>query len=224
MCSRFTRAYTWSDLHDFLNVRLPAHEDALPPSYNVAPTQPSAIVRMTTERRRDLAIARWGLVPPQADDPSIGTQLVNAHAERVANEPAFRAAYRRRRCLVPVSGFYEWQDIPSRDMKQPWYIRPAGGGIMCLAGLWERWEKASRAMESFTIITTDANRFVRRLHNRMPVILRPEVFDTWLDPQATPEALGALLVPAPVEAVEAHPVSTRINDVYANDPSLVVPV
>ncbi len=224
MCGRFTREYTWQELYDYLGVSPPPHEQSLAPSYNVAPGQLSAIVRMVSGNAREVAVARWGLIPPRADDPSTGTPMINAHAEGIADDPVLRAAYRRRRCVVPVSAFYEWQAIPGRNMKQPWYIHPAAGGIMWFAGLWGRWEKAAKPVESFTIIMTVANAFMRRLHNRMPVILQPHVMDTWLNPDTPPETLAAQLVPAPDSVIDAHPVDARVNDLSNNDSSLVVPV
>ncbi len=222
MCGRFTREYTWKEVHAFLSVLESSTGEPLPLSYNVAPTQDSAIARLDENGQREIVIARWGLIPHWADDPSIGNRMINARGETLGSKPSFRAAYARRRCLVPISGFYEWQKIAGG--KQPWYIHPSRSSIICLAGLWEHWDKGDRPIESFTIITTSANEAIRKLHDRMPVILAPEQFDVWLNPQAMPEDLDPLLAPAPNDALDAHPVSPRVNSPRACDPSLIEPM
>ncbi len=172
---------------------------------------------------RELALARWGLVPFWAKDLAIGNRMINARGETVAGKPAFRAAFRKRRCLVPADGFFEWQK--TADGKQPWYIRDAGGEPMALAGLWELWDPpdGGEPLASCTIITTGANEFMRPLHDRMPVILDAPAREAWLAPDATPEQLEPLLVPAPDGILEAWPVSRRVNSPFNEDSSLVEP-
>ncbi len=222
MCGRFTRTYTWKQVHDFLNLTFDAALMSAQPgpvaSYNVAPTQVSPVCHSVP---RVLAPMRWGLVPFWATDPRIGNQMINARAEGIQAKPAFRAAFKRRRCLVPVSGFYEWQKAPGRKTKTPWYLFPADRGIMCLAGLWEHWEKPDGVLDTFTIITTTANAYIARIHDRMPVILQPEQFDRWLDPGADPAMALEMLRPAADGFLDGHTVGTRVNKPAINDPSLV---
>jgi len=210
------------------------HAHDVAPRYNIAPTQEVPIVRRSPYPSaetppagalppRELALARWGLVPFWAKDPAIGNRMINARGETVAGKPAFRAAFRKRRCLVPADGFFEWQKTD--DGKQPWYIRDAGGEPMALAGLWELWDPpdGGEPLASCTIITTGANELMRPLHDRMPVILDAPAREAWLAPDATPEQLQPLLVPAPDGVLEAWPVSRRVNSPFNEDSSLVEP-
>jgi len=153
---------------------------AVEPRYNIAPTQSIAAIRNCEEGGRKLTMLRWGLVPFWAKDPSIGSRMINARAETVAEKPAYRTAYRRRRCLVPADGFYEWH-IEGKG-KTPYYISAANGGPFAFAGLWENWQDkdGDESIQSATLITTAANDFLSSLHHRMPVILDPETADRWL--------------------------------------------
>jgi len=231
MCGRYafftpieavTRLFGVSEVH--------AHD--LAPRYNIAPTQEVPIIRVSPFLEQDqahaavreLALARWGLVPFWAKDLSIGNRMINARGETVAQKPAFRAAFRKRRCLVPADGFFEWQKTASG--KQPWYIHAASGEPLALAGLWELWDAAEGGapLASCTIITTRANEFMRPLHDRMPVVLDAGGRDAWLDAATPPDRLQALLEPAAEETLEAWPVSRRVNSPFNEDPSLVEPV
>ncbi|APV50331.1 hypothetical protein BWI17_11895 [Betaproteobacteria bacterium GR16-43] len=168
--------------------------------FNIAPTQDSPVVRATPEGTREVALLRWGLVPSWAKDLKIGTQMINARSETLAEKPAFRNAFRQRRCLVPATGFFEWQGEPGR--KQPWAITVPGRPLFAFAGLWERWKAPDgNVVETFTIVTTDANATVAPIHDRMPVILPDGAYDTWLFGKA--EEVAALL--RPYEA----PIATR---------------
>ena len=171
--------------------------------YNIAPTQAIGIVRLTEgPGRREWATVSWGLVPSWAGDPDVGSRLINARAETAADKPSFRTALRRRRCLVPADGFYEWQAVGRR--KQPHLIRPRQGGPLAFAGLWERWHgPGGICLETVAILTTEANDAVRPIHDRMPVLLRPQDYSTWLDPlRQHPAELQPLLRPWPVEDTE----------------------
>jgi putative SOS response-associated peptidase YedK len=166
---------------------------------------------------------RWGLVPAWSKDAAIGSRLINARAETVAEKPSFRSAYKSRRCLIPADGFYEWLK-PESGPKQPYRITLAGGAPFAMAGLWERWEKApdGTALETCTIITTAANEFVRPIHHRMPLILGATVHDAWLDAATPPDILSAL--PNPYDgALEAHAVSTRVNNPRNDDDACIEP-
>lgn len=185
--------------------------------YNIAPTQQVPIVRVGTSGRR-LDAVRWGLIPPWAKDPAIGNRMINARAETVAEKPAFRSAFRRRRCLVPATGFYEWRREGGR--KQPYLVRFADERPFAIAGLWETWRQPEGApVESCVLITTRPNPVVARLHDRMPVIIPRPQHDRWLEPaERNPEQLRNLLVPHPPEEMEAFPVSLRVNNPANDDP------
>ena len=162
----------------------------------------------------------WGLVPAWAEEPKVGGQMINARAESAATKPVFREAFRRRRCLVPADGFYEWKKLTSG--KQPYCIRGRDHQPFAFAGLWERWlgSDAYPPIESFTILTTEPNALLRPLHDRMPVILDPGDFDLWLDPAiGEPDRLRRLLSPFPDDRLVAYPVSTRVNRPANDDPS-----
>lgn len=198
----------------------------LRPRWNVAPTQDVAAVRLGEDGARHLDLLRWGLVPHWADDPAIGNRMINARGESVADKPAFRGAFRQRRCLVPADGFYEWKAAGKR--KQPYLIRRRDGRPLAFAGLWERWPGPKGAplpqpLETVTIVTTAAGGMIADLHERMPVMLEPEHWGLWLDPRAPLPMVEDLLRPAPDPALEAVPVSTRVNDVRNDDDACIVP-
>jgi len=196
----------------------------LQPRYNAAPTQVLPVVRRVADGDdRELVLLRWGLVPSWAKDIKIAARLINARAETVAEKPSYRTAFRRRRCLVPADGFYEWKKAGGGN-KQPFRIRLPDGGPFAFAGLWERWQpEGGEAVESFTIVTTEAALGIRDIHARMPVILPPADYRPWLDPAATPDGLGALLRPYEA-ALEADPVSTAVNSVRNDTPDCLEPV
>ncbi|HEB77021.1 MAG TPA: SOS response-associated peptidase [Methylothermaceae bacterium] len=191
------------------------------PRYNVAPSQPIPAV-LPHEGRRRLETLRWGLIPFWAKDEAIGQRLVNARAETLAERPAFREALKRRRCLIPASGFYEWRRTDRH--KQPYAIRRRDGDLMAFAGLWERWRHPDSGEEclSCIIITTDANRLLRPLHRRMPAILEEAYWDQWLDP-AAPDP-QTLLGPCREEILEAYPVSPYVNNPRNDDPRCLEPL
>jgi putative SOS response-associated peptidase YedK len=194
----------------------------LPPRYNVAPTQALLAARAGPDGRPEPALLRWGLVPPWADDPAIGNRLINARADTAATKPAFRSAFRRRRCLVLADGFYEWQKAGAK--KQPYYFRLGHGEPFAFAGLWEHWDKGGSPLETCTILTTDANELVRPVHERMPVILPRENFERWLDPSRQDVAeLEALLRPLPAEAMTGYPVTPLVNNPRNEDPRCIAP-
>jgi putative SOS response-associated peptidase YedK len=190
-------------------------------SYNVAPTQGVATV-LVEDGKRKLEMLHWGLIPSWVDNPSIGNKMINARAETIAEKPSFREAFRNHRCLVLADGFYEWQK--TANGKQPYYIRMEDDSPFPFAGLWESWKSGSE-VRSTTIITTDANDVVAPIHNRMPVILHPEDYELWLDPDFDEkEPLTTLLKPYLAEAMEAYPVSRRVNSPSNNEPSIIASV
>lgn len=217
MCDRFTHRLTWTqivELYGLLGVE-PVH---LEPRCNVAPSQRAPIIRRAQDGHRQLAMLRWGLIPAWAKDTAISYKTINARAETVATAPSFRAAFKVRRCIVPASGFYEWQKDGTR--KQPYLIEADDESPLSFAGLWERWEHGPEPIETFTIITTEPNELLAPIHNRMPVILAPEDFDVWLEPKESPIA-QALLRPYPAELMRAVPVSTRVNSPKNDDPAVL---
>jgi putative SOS response-associated peptidase YedK len=202
----------------------------LEPRYNVAPTQAAAVVRIAASGARELAMLRWGLIPSWSKDASIASKLINARAETVAEKPSFRDAFQKRRCLIPADGFYEWRTEEGR--KQPFRIGMKGGAPFAFAGLWERWTApaastgiaAGEVVETFTILTTEANNKLRPIHARMPVILPPACFAAWLDAANDQETLKALLHPFPAEPMAFYRVSTAVNNVRNDDPSCTAPL
>ncbi len=224
MCGRFTLRATREELAALFQLPM---EQVPPwvPRYNIAPTQPVLGVRVLQESDlgREMTFLHWGLIPFWADDPRIGSRLINARAETVADRPAFRAAFRRRRCLVPADGFYEWRKVDGR--KQPYLVQLRGGRPFAFAGLWERWEREGSVIESCTIITVPANALVAPLHDRMPAILAPADHELWLDPREQDRRrLLSLLQPYPASEMEAFPVSPRVNHPRNDDPDLVQPI
>jgi len=188
--------------------------------YNIAPTSNVLVIEADRDGHPVATTMRWGLIPSWAKDASIGNKLANARAETVAEKPAFRSAFRRRRCLIPASGFYEWKPVVGR--KQPYYIRPADDGLFALAGLYEAWSSPEGLLHTCTVLTTDANALMQAIHNRMPVIVAPADYRRWLDPGNTTAAgLSELLVPFPPEHMLVYPVNSRVNNARNEDPGLI---
>jgi len=219
MCGRFSQAQVAElDREVFKLLEMPALE----PRYNVAPTQPAAVVRGTQDGAREMALLRWGLIPHWARDPAMGARLINARAETAESKPSFRDSFRSRRCLVPADGFYEWQKTPHG--KQPYYLRRNDGRVLAFAGLWDRWRDPERGpVDTFTILTTEPNDLVRPVHARMPVILPEQAYDRWLNPRAGARDLRALLVPYRADEMDAYPVSTYVNSPRNEGPECVQP-
>lgn len=214
MCGRFTLTASPDQLTALFEL---PQEPVVVPRYNIAPTQPVAVVRMNPQAAaREWALTYWGLVPSWSKDPSMGARMINARSETVTEKPAFRAAFKRRRCLVPASGFYEWKK--EGKGKQPYYITTPDGSPFAIAGLWEYWEGADgSALESCTLLTTSANTLMQPLHDRMPVIVQPEDYAQWLGSgrDETPQALDQLqhlLRPYADDGLIAYPVSTYVNN------------
>ena len=221
MCGRFTLSTPVQTLAELFDVKEKA---ALPPRYNIAPTDPVLAVRVPSESaNRELALLRWGFVPAWAKEIGVGNRMINARSETVATSPAFRAAFRRRRCLIPADGFYEWQRLERG--KQPFFIHMRDEQPFAFAGLWEIWEGGDGAVvESCTIITTEPSDLVRPVHDRMPVILDPEHYELWLDPRQKPDRLQALLRPYAADKMVAEPVSTVVNNPANDVPECIAPL
>lgn len=193
--------------------------------YNIAPTQPVPVVRELEPGVRSVSLLHWGLVPAWAKDRSIGNRMINARAETLDERPAYRRAFRKRRCLVAADGWYEWQ--AASGGKQPWFIRARDGGPIGFAGLWESWRDpgSGDTLESCTIVTKDAPGSIAQIHRRMPAVLQPQAYAAWLSPSGEDvEALSALLGPCDPALLEAWPVGREVNDPGHQGPALVEPL
>ncbi len=218
MCGRYTLRTPIDVLADGFEIE--EYPPSITPNYNVAPTQEVAAMVEEDEKRK-LEMFHWGLIPSWAKDPAIGNKMINARAETVSEKPSFRSAFKKRRCLIIADGFYEWKKTD--DGKQPYYIKMEDGSPFAFAGLWETWQNGEE-IRSCTIITTEANGLMNEIHHRMPVILPPEDYGMWLDPDFDEkEALTSLLKPYPADAMEAYPVSRRVNKPSNNEPSVLEP-
>ncbi len=244
MCGRYAASRSPDDLVEEFDVQRVDVAEPLPPDYNVAPTKPVYAVLARPPRdeqgrrvedaepQRRLSVLRWGLVPSWAKNASVGSRLVNARMETVHEKPAFRRAFAARRCLLPADGYFEWYG-ERKGAKQPFFIRPHDGGILAMAGLYEIWRDPQRPDDdpdpllwTCTVLTTSAEDEVGRIHDRMPLLVEEQRWQSWLDPRTgdDPDALRSLLVPAAPGRLEAYPVSTEVNDVRNNGPQLVAPV
>jgi putative SOS response-associated peptidase YedK len=234
MCGRYASTRNPATLAVEFDAQDATDGAALGVGYNIAPTAPvcSVVTRHPRDVRgapdrdrtvRSIRVMRWGLVPPWAKDPKLGSRLINARAESAASKPAFRDALARRRCLIPADGWYEWQRSGPR--KQPFFITPVDGSGLALAGLWSAWrgpDAAASPLVTCTVLTTDAVGPLAEIHDRMPLILPSQAWPAWLDPDS-PDP-GGLLAPPPaqlVHALELRPVSTAVNSVRRDDPELV---
>jgi putative SOS response-associated peptidase YedK len=216
VCGRYRLSRRKQAVEEYFDVAV-SDEPDWAPRYNIAPTQPVAVIRQNPkEPIRELSLMRWGLVPSWAKDSSGAARMINARSETASTKPAFRDALKSRRCLIPADGFYEWK----RDgkTKQPYCLEVNGGELFAFAGLWERWKNPSGEwIKTCSILTTTPNAVTASVHDRMPVILDPDGYDLWLDPGMTNvDAASDLLKPLDARLMRSFPVSTRINYV-AND-------
>jgi len=225
VCGRFTSRTPAADLAEWFGVDEVVAPD-LGQRFNVAPTdEVYAVAESSRDDSRRLGTFRWGLIPFWSKDAKGGAKMINARAESLLDKPAFKRSFERRRCIVPADGFYEWEKIDAKT-KQPWFITRADGKPMAFAGLWESWRPNKGSDEgkirSCTIITGEPNEKVARLHDRMPVMLPPESWDAWLDPDnADLGALAGLLVPVAADELDLFPVSKAVNDVRNDGEELI---
>jgi putative SOS response-associated peptidase YedK len=254
MCGRYASSRRPQDLVEEFEIEQPEVKETLAPDYNVAPTKEVyAVVERPPSKekerpaQRQLRVVTWGLVPSWAKDPAIGNRLINARVETAAEKPAFRRAFASRRCLLPADGFYEWytpeepeaEDRPEeggpkrrKPRKQPFFIHSPDGSVLAMAGLYEIWRDPTKSEDdpdrfrwTCTILTTNAQDDLGRIHDRAPLLVERDKYAAWLDPAVSdPEVLSGLLVPAAPGRLEAYPVSTRVNNVRNNGPELVEPV
>ncbi len=246
MCGRYASSRRPEDLVEEFEIDKVEVKETLAPDYNVAPTkQVYAVLERPQDKdeqaaghaERQLRTLKWGLVPFWAKDPAIGNKLINARMETVHEKPAFRRAFAARRCLLPADGYYEWyateqKTKAGKPLKQPFFVHPADGGVMAMAGLYEIWRDPTRDDDdpqrftwTCTVLTTRAEDAVGHIHDRMPLLVEPERYAAWLDPGTSDvEQLTGLLVPAAPGRLEAYPVSTQVNNVRNNGPELLDPV
>lgn len=238
MCGRYATTQTSTTLNQSFEIDLANSFVELEADYNMAPTKlaPLVIGRRDEQAgaplQRELTTARWGLIPSWAKDPSIGSRMINARSETVAEKPSFKKAFAKRRAIVPADGYFEWyagqpREGEKKPAKQPFYITPTDGSVLAMAGLYEFWKdrEADEWIVSYTILTTTATDDLGHVHERMPLFLEPAAYDEWLDPspRETDELLG-LLVPAAPGRLDAFAVSTAVNNVRNNGPELIVPL
>jgi putative SOS response-associated peptidase YedK len=221
MCGRFVLRASPQNLQTLFNLE---EAPITAPRYNIAPTQPVLAVRANPHGGlRETTYLNWGLIPFWAKDPKIGSRMINARSETAAEKPSFRAAFKYRRCIVPVDGFFEWRK--EGGGKQPYLIGLDSGEVFGIAGLWEHWEQEGSVIESCTLLTTDANEFLAPLHHRMPVILDPQDYDEWLDPSVQKgDTLLHLMRPFSNEQMRAVAVSRIVNNPRNDEPGCVEPV
>lgn len=238
MCGRYAASRNPDDLVEEFEVDRVDVRERLAPDYNVAPTKRVyALLDRASDTdgaiQRRLTVVRWGLVPSWAKDPAIGSHLINARMETVHEKPSFRRAFAARRCILPADGYFEWYgEKGKKQPRQPFFIRPKDGGVLAMAGLYEIWRDASRSDDdpdawlwTCTILTTTAEDDLGRLHDRMPLLVDPERYDTWLDPTVNDrDDLRQLLIPAAPGRLEAYPVSRAVNDVRNNGAHLIDPL
>lgn len=222
MCGRYTLSVPLSNLVDAFDVPPPDFEFS--PRFNIAPSQEVPVVAEDGAGRR-MGLLRWGLIPSWAKDPALGSRLINARAETVGEKPSFRNAFRRRRCLVPADGFFEWKREEGgggKGGKTPYWIHLESREAFAFAGLWEKWTPAGGPpIHTFTIITTEASSKIREIHPRMPVILPPEDWGAWLNPTSDPAGLPDLLAPGESLLMTAHPVAPLVNSPRNDDPRCI---
>ncbi|GCE19046.1 SOS response-associated peptidase [Dictyobacter kobayashii] len=222
MCGRFTLFHNMQDIARAFQVEVPASMQ-ITPRYNVAPTQEIVTILRDGTSAAHLALLRWGLIPSWAKEESIGSRMINARAETLAEKPSFKRLLHNRRCLIVADGFYEWMQEPGSKLKTPMYITLKGQEPFAFAGLWDSWKNpAGEQLQTCTIITTTPNDVVSPIHNRMPAILTPEAREEWLDPNLKDDqALLHLLKAYPAQQMEARPVSRRVNDTRYDNADLI---
>lgn len=223
MCGRYTARKAPADLAAEFEAQ-DRLADATRPDFNVAPTRVVPVVRAPKDEAhgRELVDMRWGLVPFWAKDPKIGARMINARVESVTTKPAFRSAVKKRRCIVPADGWYEWKRDPNGPGKQPYYMTPGDGSSLSFAGLWETWGEGEARLRTCTILTTEAQGQLAQIHDRMPFLLPPEAWADWLDGEQK-DVVDLLATPdlARGDALELRPVGAAVGKVANNYPELV---
>ena len=221
MCGRFVLKDTIKDLSTFFQVDN-IHDLFLLPKYNIYPGQNVPVIIM--EEGKKFIMMRWGLVPSWSNDPMIGFQMINARAETLSQKPSFKSSFKKHRCIIPCSGFYEWEKLDKKT-KVPYFIRLKNRKPFALAGLWDRWKKDGGNLTTFTIITTAANKIIEPIHDRMPVILKSKIHDLWLNPDITDtDTINDFLKPYPSDEMELYKISTIVNNPKNDSPQCIEPI
>jgi len=216
MCGRYNLIASEQEIVEHFQLPgLPEYE----PGYNITPSQPILNVVQLADGSRKGAYLQWGLLPSWCKDPRIASHMINARRETLAQKPAFRSALKKRRCLIPATGFYEWQQTPTG--KQPYHIHRPDNSLFAFAGLWEHWENETESIYSCSIVTTAANPLMQPVHARMPVIVAPQNYPHWLDRKASQEALHTVLDSDGYAQLQLTPISTRVNNPAHNDPDVL---
>ncbi|WP_446744281.1 SOS response-associated peptidase [Silvibacterium acidisoli] len=226
MCGRYYRRSDKQRIAEAFQVRdLDVFDLELSPSYNIAPATRQPVIRLNDQGYRELAVMRWGLVPYWSKDSKPSYATINARAETVATSPLYKEPFRRRRCLIPADGFFEWKKLDAKN-KQPFAFGPIRGGGWAFAGIWDRWiDKAtSRALETYSIVTTEPNEISVDVHDRMPVIVSPKDYQRWMEPGDPQQPPTDLLRPFPADEMKLWPVSRDVGNVNNNRPELIMPV
>jgi putative SOS response-associated peptidase YedK len=223
MCGRYTLHHTPKEIKERFGVE--TIDELLEPRYNIAPTQTIPVIRRprSDDDLREMAGCKWGLIPFWAKDPKIGAKMINAKAETIAEKPSFKHAFSKRRCLIPADGFYEWLKR-GKEPSQPIYVRRRDGGLFAFAGLWEAWKSPEGdTLETCTIITTEPNALISKIHNRMALILKSDDESTWIDPKTKSDDLLRLLRPYESDDLEAFNVSRAVNSPAHESPACIAP-
>ncbi len=221
MCGRFALSAPVETIRQHFKLR---EDIVLQPRYNIAPSQQVAVVREAVPGVNKLVMMRWGLVPSWASDLKFSNMLINARAETLHQKPSFSVPFKKSRCLLPADGFYEWRAVPGLKTKQPYLVRMQNGGVFAFGGLWSSWKDktSGEIVESCTIITTEPNILLAEIHNRMPVIIQPDHYATWLGQHSDPAALKELFSPVDPAGMICHPVSTLCNSTKIDSPDCIV--
>ncbi|HYM77470.1 MAG TPA: SOS response-associated peptidase [Candidatus Dormibacteraeota bacterium] len=223
MCGRYRLSRRKQLVEEYFDTE--SDEPEWTPRYNIAPSQPVAVIRQNPkEPRRELSLMRWGLIPSWAKDPSVAARMINARSETAGTKPAFRDSFKSRRCLIPADGFYEWQRVGK--IKQPYCFEVGNAEMFAFAGIWDRWKDPSgNWVKTCSILTTTPNAMTAAVHDRMPVILDPDSYDLWLDPGVQDASWASeLLKPYDAQLMRCYPISTRINHVANDDEECSAPV
>ena len=222
MCGRLSQNLTWQQIYTLYTLPISTPRLDPQPRYNGAPTQEFALCRLDENGTRSMAALRWGLVPFWAKDVKIGARLINARAETVHEKPAFRSAFRARRCLIPSNGWFEWKRTGGG--KQPYFLALESGAPVSFAALWEQWGRDGQHVESFTIITTEASPGLSDIHDRQPAVVDPDDFTDWLDPGTPQDTLQEIIGPPYEGPYEIRPVSDMVNRVANDTPDILTPL
>ncbi len=221
MCGRLSQNLTWQQIYTLYTLPVSTPRLDPQPRFNGAPTQEFLLCRLDEGGTRSMAALRWGLVPFWAKDVKIGARLINARAETVKDKPAFRSAFRARRCLIPANGWFEWKR--SGKSKQPYFLALESGSPLSFAALWEQWGRDGQHLETFTIVTTEASSTISDIHHRQPAVVDPDDFSDWLDPGTPLETLQEIIGPSHEGPYEIRPVSDRVNRVANDTPDILAP-